>query len=62
MNAAWLQGVRDLLNWVLGDEYVSPLRNRFMVRPPLDPLTSTGMGPTPHSLKAGRLCSSGCCF
>jgi hypothetical protein len=38
MNAAWLQGVRDLLNWVLGDEYISPLRNRFMVRPPLDHL------------------------
>jgi len=36
MNAAWLRGVRDLLNWVLGDEYVSPLRNRFIVRPPLD--------------------------
>jgi len=36
MNAAWLRGVRDLLNWALGDEYVSPLRNQFMVRPPLD--------------------------
>ena len=36
MNAAWLRGVRDLLNWVLGEHYVSPLRNRFMVRPPLD--------------------------
>ena len=39
MNAAWLRGVRDLLNRVLGDEYVSPLRNRFMVRPPLDNLS-----------------------
>ena len=39
MNAAWLQGVRDLLNWVLGEHYVSPLRNRFMVRPPLDNLS-----------------------
>jgi hypothetical protein len=36
MNAAWLRGVRDLLNWVLGDEHVSPLRNRLAVWPPLD--------------------------
>ena len=36
MNAAWLRGVRDLLNWVLGDEYTSPLCNRFIVRPPPD--------------------------
>ena len=39
MNVAWLQGVRDLLNWVLGDKHVSPLRNRFVVRPALDYLT-----------------------
>lgn len=39
MNAAWLRGVRDLLNWVLGEHDVSPLRSRFVVRPPLDELT-----------------------
>jgi len=28
MNAAWLRGVRDLLDWVLGDRSVSPLGQR----------------------------------
>ena len=30
MNAAWLRGVRDLLDWVLGDRDLSPLRKRTM--------------------------------
>jgi hypothetical protein len=29
MNAAWLRGVRDLLDWVLGDRAASPLRGRM---------------------------------
>ena len=40
MNAAWLQGVRDLLNWVPGEHHVSPLRNQFVAWPPLDYLAS----------------------
>jgi hypothetical protein len=38
MNAVWLRGVRDLLNWVLGEDYVSPLRKQFVVRPPVTDL------------------------
>ncbi len=36
MNAAWLRGVRDLLNWVLGEHHVSPLRDQFVAWSPLD--------------------------
>lgn len=35
MNAAWLRGVRDLLNWVLGDRDNSPLRGVVVHQPPL---------------------------
>ncbi len=28
MNAAWLRGVRDLLDWILGERAVSPLGQR----------------------------------
>jgi hypothetical protein len=28
MNAAWLHGVRDLLDWVLGERAASPLGQR----------------------------------
>ena len=40
MNAAWLQGVRDLLIWVPGEHHVSPRRNQFVAWPPLDYLAS----------------------
>jgi hypothetical protein len=33
MNAAWLRGVRDLLDWVLGDRAASPLRGRLVGLP-----------------------------
>ena len=33
MNVAWLRGVRDLLNWVLGDRRASPLTSREMRLP-----------------------------
>jgi hypothetical protein len=38
MNAAWLNGVRDLLDWVLGDRVVSPLSGRSLTKPPLQEL------------------------
>lgn len=38
MNAAWHQGVRDLLDWVLGDRSASPLRGKTMPKPPLQEL------------------------
>ena len=38
MNAAWLRGVRDLLNWVLGDRSDSPLCGRTIQRPALSEL------------------------
>jgi hypothetical protein len=38
MNAAWLQGIRDLLDWVLGDRDVSPLSGRTLTKPPLQEL------------------------
>jgi hypothetical protein len=33
MNAAWLRGVRDLLDWVLDDRAASPLRGRLVGLP-----------------------------
>lgn len=38
MNAAWLRGIRDLFDWVLGDRDVSPLRGRTLAEPPLQEL------------------------
>lgn len=38
MNAAWLGGVHDLLNWALGDQDVSPLLGRTLTKPPLQEL------------------------
>lgn len=35
MNAAWLRGVQDLLDWVLGDRPDSPLQRRRLRQPPL---------------------------
>jgi hypothetical protein len=39
MNAAWLRGVRDLLDWVLGDRPASPLRGRIVGLPTVYDLT-----------------------
>jgi hypothetical protein len=39
MNAAWLQGVRDLLDWVLGERAASPLRRRLVGLPSTYDLT-----------------------
>ena len=38
MNAAWLNGVRDLIDWVLGDRDVSPLSGRTLTKPLLQEL------------------------
>ena len=39
MNAAWLRGVRDLLDWVLGERAASPLRRRLVGLPSTYDLT-----------------------
>jgi hypothetical protein len=39
MNAAWLRGVRDLLDWVLGDRPASPLCGRIVGLPMVYDLT-----------------------
>ena len=39
MNAAWLRGVRDLLDWVLGDRAASPLCGRIVGLPAVYDLT-----------------------
>lgn len=39
MHAAWLRGVRDLLDWVLGDRAASPLCERTVGRPTTYDLT-----------------------
>jgi hypothetical protein len=39
MNAAWLRGARDLLDWVLGERAVSPLRRRLVGLPSTYDLT-----------------------
>jgi hypothetical protein len=39
MNAAWLRGVRDLLDWVLGDRPASPLGGRVVGLPTVYDLT-----------------------
>lgn len=39
MNAAWLRGVRDLLDWVLGDRDTSPLLGETKAWPALHELT-----------------------
>jgi hypothetical protein len=39
MNAAWLRGVRDLLDWVLGERAASPLRCRVVGLPTVYDLT-----------------------
>jgi hypothetical protein len=39
MNAAWLRGVRDLLDWVLGERAASPLRGRLVGLPDTYDLT-----------------------
>ena len=39
MNAAWQRGVRDLLDWVLGERAASPLRGRLVGRPSTYDLT-----------------------
>jgi hypothetical protein len=33
MNAAWLRGVRDLLTWVIGENFISPLSERAVSLP-----------------------------
>ena len=38
-NAAWLRGVRDLLDWVLGERAASPLRRRLVGLPSTYDLT-----------------------
>jgi len=35
MNAAWLRGVRDLLDWVLGDHAAAPLSGQAIQLPTL---------------------------
>ena len=39
MNAAWLRGVRDLLDWVLGDRPTAPLSGRTVGPPTAYDLT-----------------------
>jgi hypothetical protein len=39
MNAAWLRGVRDLLDWVVGDRPTAPLSGRAMTLPTAYDLT-----------------------
>jgi hypothetical protein len=39
MNAAWQRGVRDLLDWVLGDRPDAPLTRRIVGLPTVDELS-----------------------
>jgi hypothetical protein len=53
MNAAWLRGVRDLLDWVLGDRMASPLCGRTVGLPTAYDLTYEE-GTADHVVLQGR--------
>ena len=54
MNAAWLRGVHDLLDWVLGDRPAAPLSDAPPACPPCTTSPTKKQPQTTWSSKAGQ--------